>query len=168
MALESIALIPSGYKANKLYCQLPVDGGADLTTSRASSATRVNKNGLIEDVATGVPRLDYTNGSCPELLLEPQRTNLVTNYLGETYSALNNATITPNYALSPDGSTNATRVVSDGTISSLIQQSYTVVSATDYTISYYVKLVSGTLSDTDNAFKGLDGFSVLLIMCFHS
>ena len=77
MALESIAFIPSGYKANKLYCQLPVDGGADLTTSRASGATRVNKNGLIEDVATGIPRLDYTNGGCPELLLEPQSTNYV-------------------------------------------------------------------------------------------
>jgi hypothetical protein len=37
----------------------------------------VNSAGLIESVANNVPRLDYTNGSCPSILVEPQRTNLV-------------------------------------------------------------------------------------------
>ena len=79
MAIPSIALIPSGYKANKVYSVLPTDGAGDLATTRASSATRVNKEGLLETVATGVPRLDYSDGGCPSLLLEPQSTNLIVN-----------------------------------------------------------------------------------------
>mgnify|MGYP003119610962 CR=1 FL=1 len=73
--IPTIAMIPSGYKANKLYSVLPTNGDGDLTTARTSTATRVNEIGLIEDVATGVPRLDYTGGGCPALLIEPQSTN---------------------------------------------------------------------------------------------
>ena len=78
MAIPSIAMIPSGYKANKVYSILPTDGSGDLDFARTSIATRVNENGLIETVSTGVPRLDYTDGSCPSLLLEPASTNLIT------------------------------------------------------------------------------------------
>ena len=56
---------------------------ADFTFDRSSTATRVNKEGLIETVAIDTPRLDYPliDGvvqSEPALLLEPSRTNLVT------------------------------------------------------------------------------------------
>ena len=34
---------------------------ADFDFSRGSSATRVNEKGLIEDVASGIPRIDYTS-----------------------------------------------------------------------------------------------------------
>jgi hypothetical protein len=73
----SLLLIPDRYKAAKLYSQIPDSGAGDLTFARASVATRVNASGLIESVASGVPRLDYTGGGCPSLLLEPQRTNLL-------------------------------------------------------------------------------------------
>ena len=43
---------------------------------RASSATRVNKDGLIETVGTEQPRVDYKDDSKGALLLEPSRTNL--------------------------------------------------------------------------------------------
>jgi hypothetical protein len=46
--------------------------------TRASSATRVNKQGLIETVASGVPRIDFTDAN-GALLLEPQRSNLFLN-----------------------------------------------------------------------------------------
>jgi hypothetical protein len=72
----SLLLIPDRYKAAKLYSQIPDSGDGDLTFARASVATRVNASGLIESVASGVPRLDYTGGGCPSLLLEPQRTNI--------------------------------------------------------------------------------------------
>ena len=79
----SIALIPSGTKASTLYSVLPANGNGDFTHSRGSTATRVNKDGLIESVAANVPRLDYpltsgVVGDCPHLLLEPQRTNSLT------------------------------------------------------------------------------------------
>lgn len=73
----SLIYYPSGYKAGTAYSLKPTDGSGDLTFTRASTATRVNAAGLIESVATGVPRIDYTGGGCGKLLLEPQRTNVV-------------------------------------------------------------------------------------------
>ena len=76
----SLVLIPSGVKAAKVYSQKPTNGTGDLTFSRASTATRTNASGLIEAVASNVPRLDYSDGAtCPRLLLEPQRTNSIRN-----------------------------------------------------------------------------------------
>ena len=44
----SLIVYPSGYKESKIYAQKPVNGTGDLTFTRASSATRVNEQGLIE------------------------------------------------------------------------------------------------------------------------
>jgi hypothetical protein len=73
----SLIVTPNAVKAGKLYSIKPTDGAGDLDVVRATTATRVNSDGLIESVANNVPRLDYTNGSCPSILVEPQRTNLV-------------------------------------------------------------------------------------------
>ena len=83
MATPKLALIPTGYKAGKVYSVLPESGVGDFTFTRASEATRINSAGLLEVEATGVPRLEYplidgvVNG-CPSLLLENQATNLIT------------------------------------------------------------------------------------------
>jgi len=45
--------------------------------TRSTSATRVNKDGLIEVVTSNKPRIDFLNDSNGALLLEPQRTNLI-------------------------------------------------------------------------------------------
>jgi len=58
---------------NNNYKPLPFD------FSRASSATRVNKAGLIETVGSGEPRIDFKDNTKGALLLEPSRTNLITN-----------------------------------------------------------------------------------------
>ena len=73
----SLCITPNAVKAGKLYSIVPTDGTGDLTVTRATSATRVNSAGLIENVGANIARLDYTNGSCPSILVEPQRTNLV-------------------------------------------------------------------------------------------
>ena len=63
-----------GYNSeNNNYKPLPFD------FTRASSATRVNKDGLIETVGGGEPRIDFKDDSKGALLLEPQRTNLFIN-----------------------------------------------------------------------------------------
>lgn len=72
-------LIPSGYKAGKLYAEKPVNGNGDLTWSRNSTANRTNSSVVIESVDANVPRLSYMYGSCPSALLEPQRTNIIRN-----------------------------------------------------------------------------------------
>jgi hypothetical protein len=64
-------------------------------------------------ITDNVPRLDYTGGAtCPALLLEGQRTNLVTQseYFGAWNKSTGAITITSNYGLSPDGSQNSSRV----------------------------------------------------------
>jgi hypothetical protein len=50
----SLIMFPSGYKEDKIYSLKPTDGSGDLTFTRASSATRVNEQGLIEGVRTNV------------------------------------------------------------------------------------------------------------------
>jgi hypothetical protein len=63
-----------------------------------------------------VPRLDYSTGSCPSILVEPQRTNLATYSEDFTDSSWNKITsgasvstpiVTANSAISPDGTMNA-------------------------------------------------------------
>ena len=56
-----------GYNSeNNNYKPLPFD------FTRASSATRVNKDGLIETVGGGKARIDFKDDSKGALLLEPQ------------------------------------------------------------------------------------------------
>jgi len=75
----SLILTPTAYKANKLYSIVPSSGNGDMTVVRATTATRVNASGVVETVATGVPRLNYDANGSASILLEPQRTNLLVN-----------------------------------------------------------------------------------------
>jgi hypothetical protein len=80
MSNPKLALIPSGYQGGstpKVYSILPNDGSGDFTFDRDTVATRVRKDGLIEEVAADIPRLDWFNSNCPNLLLEPSSANLV-------------------------------------------------------------------------------------------
>ena len=54
---------------------------------------------------TNTPRLDYTDGSCPTLLTEPQRTNLCLNSTRGTYG---NSPASTAQTLAPDGTNTAT------------------------------------------------------------
>lgn len=69
------ALIPSGYKASTIYTVV----GNDCVYKRTGNATRINEQGVIEEVGAEIPRLDYSYSNCPVLLLEPNRTNLYIN-----------------------------------------------------------------------------------------
>ena len=111
MATPKLALIPTGYKAGKLYSVLPESGVGDFTVVRATEATRVNEDGLIETMGANVPRLDYSAGGCPVLLTEPQSTNLVTysNDFSDAYWTKSRASITNNSLISPDGTLNASK-----------------------------------------------------------
>jgi hypothetical protein len=105
----SLLLVPSGYKSGKAYAQIPTNGNGDLTWGRASTANRTNGSGNIELMATDVPRLSYMYGSCPALLLEPQRTNLLqrSEEFDNAYWSKYLGTISSNVAISPDGNTTA-------------------------------------------------------------
>ena len=99
-------LIPSGFKASKLYSILPNDGDGDFAFTRATVATRVQKNGLLAEVASNVPKIDWYNSDCPCLLSEPSRTNRQAysqEFDNAAYSKVR-STVTANDATAPDGS----------------------------------------------------------------
>ena len=114
MATPKLALIPTGYKAGKLYSVLPESGVGDFTVVRATEATRVNEEGLIETMGANVPRLDYSGGGCPVLLTEPQRTNLVTQseLFSDAVWLTPGASVTSGF-VSPDGTLNAFKFFED-------------------------------------------------------
>ena len=110
----SLIMYPSGYKANKIYSLKPTNGSGDFDFTRASTATRVNADGLIESVASGVPRIDYTGGGCGKLLLEPQRTNKQTNseQINTTnYPISSEISVTANTGTAPDGAATADKII---------------------------------------------------------
>ncbi len=78
MATPNLLLVPSGYKATKLYSVIPSDGSGDFNHSMTTVAARINSAKLIENMAIDVPRIDYQNTTCPVLLLEDAATNLIT------------------------------------------------------------------------------------------
>lgn len=140
----SLVVTPNGYKATKLYSVIPSDGTGDMAFGRAgNTATRVNASGLIEAVNADIPRLDYTSGGCPKLLLEPQRTNLFTysqDITNADWNKVNSPTIVSNVAVAPDGTTTADSI-QDTTGGNLkyISQNKTITANGSYTLSFFVK-----------------------------
>ena len=136
----SLVMIPSGYKNQKVYSVKPLDGSGDLTFSRASAATRVASNGLIEKVRTNVAlhSNDFSNAAW------------VKTALGVGLAPV----VTANYTTDPFGGNNGWRLQCDlngGTTSgdrSLLQQ--TIAGTTvPTTVSIYAKLNSaGTATFT--------------------
>ena len=138
---------------NGNYKPLPFD------FTRASSATVVNKAGLIETVGTGTPRIDFSDDVNGALLLEPQRTNLVTysNDFSNVAWVKNAVSITINNITSPDGIQNADLFTADGTnVQHYVLQSQ---SSSAKTMSIFAKagtqqfiqiLTSGTASPVAN------------------
>jgi hypothetical protein len=115
----SLVLIPSAYKDQKVYSVKPTDGTGDLTFSRASSATRVQSDGLIEKVRTN-------------LVLQSEAFN--------TTWAVTGIVVTANTAANPlTGTTTADTITADAASNfHLITQSITY-SANENTVSVYVK-----------------------------
>lgn len=124
--------------------------------TRSSTATRVNKDGLIEVVGIDEPRVDYLNNADGHLLLEPSRSNLVTQSedltTGWSFSSGGTGSlpvITADDAVAPDGNTTADKVVLDmnggsgsGLNWSFIAAPYTSAVAT-FTMTCYLKGVNG-------------------------
>jgi len=138
----SLIVTPNAVKAGKLYAIKPDSGAGDLTVTRATEATRVNSAGLIQVVANNVPRLDYTNGSCPSILVEPQRTNLLlrSEEISTVPWTLTRSTVNINSITSPSGTLTADELVSNvtGTNGSWTRQVVSPINGA-FSISIYAK-----------------------------
>ena len=99
---------------------------------------------VITGITNDMPRLDYSGGaSCPSLLLEPSRQNLVANSeyfpnIGTGLSATNN------FSTSPEGVSNSTKLTElAGTNTKLVTiDSVSYTSGTTYTHSFFAKSTS--------------------------
>jgi hypothetical protein len=89
-----------------------------------------------------IPRLDYSLGSCPNILLEPQRTNLAlrSEEFDNASWSKTGASATANSTTSPSGVQNADTLTGDGILGlHRFGQIISVVNATNYSFSVYAK-----------------------------
>lgn len=142
----SLALIPSGYKASKVYSVLPSNGDGDFTFTRSGTATRVNAQGLIETVDANTPRLNYPLidgevSGCPSLLLEPSRQNKLLyseDFNNSYWLHSTDITVTDSTELAPNGQLDANLIEFDGSNYSYIRRNITVPS-NGTTLSVFAK-----------------------------
>jgi len=111
-------------------------------------------------ITADIPRLDYTGGGCPSLLLEPQRTNLInfSEQLNNAYWTPNGATISANSTIAPDGTISMDRLTETATSGnhSVGSTAVTIFSNQVRTNSVFVKkgnvryiqLISNAFSDS--------------------
>ena len=147
MAKPKLCLIPAA-QGSKLFSVLPSSGVGDFDFSRSGTATRINSQGLIEEVDDGVSRLNYPmiDGKvvgCPHHILEPSRTNLIqySESFSQSYWTKSGSSIASNNAISPDGSLNASKLV-EGTNNGfhwMYSGVITVTNATIYNLSVFAK-----------------------------
>ena len=109
---------------------------------RAGSATRVNKQGLIEVVGNNEPRIDFTDDSKGALLLEPSRSNDLqrSQELDNAYWTKYQTSVSANSSISPDGTLNADKLIEDNSNSThQLGKAISYNSGTTYTVSLFAK-----------------------------
>jgi hypothetical protein len=156
-ASPSLLIVPARFKTGKLYTQIATTSAGvvlassgDFNVTRATTATRFNSAGLIESVASGVPRLDYyTSGGtagCPALLVEASGTNGILNSQNTSTNWILGANLTSGYVdvIGVSGN-NLTVAVSGSTIGSdagvlrRTANNVALASGSTYTISFFLK-----------------------------
>ena len=142
----SILLSATAYNNGSMLAIKPENGDGDFTFSRNSAATRVNAQGLVENVAINLPRIDYTDG-CGSWLLEPQSTNLI---ITSDRGVFGNNPGSEILTTSPDGTNTAVRPVPDSISDRYTGQisSGTYSTNTKVTYSWYRKRISTPVIDT--------------------
>jgi hypothetical protein len=136
----SLVLVPSGYKNGIVFSQKPMDANGQLTFTRASSATRVQSDGLIEKV----------------------RTNLVlqSNTFNTTWT-LSNSALTSGQS-GYDGTTNAWLLTKNAGFGSVFQASIAVATSTPYSFSCYMK-ANASGSGSLRLFTNATGFDFRVV-----
>ena len=153
-AAPSLLIVPYRSKTGRLYSQIPVPvapattGAGDFTVTRNTEARRFTSAGLIESVASGIPRLDYyTSGGtagCPALLVEPAGTNLALHSRDLTNAVWSGTNVTTaKNAVGADGvasgATRLTATAASGTVLQALSHA-----SQSRVFSAYVRRVTGT------------------------
>jgi hypothetical protein len=120
--------------ATTVYATAPQIEYGDIATAYISNDTTASAVSV--GMLANVPRMDYTDSASPRLLLEPQRTNLVTYSEQLNTGSGGTSVVTANTAVSPDGYTNA------DTIGAGYWTKSTSQTAGTYTLSVFAKYQS--------------------------
>ena len=121
-------------------------GSDDLQLQNLGTTTLSIDDVSVKEIALNVPRIDYSDGGCPSLLLEPQRTNECRG--SENVLAWNtNRSISlnrdSNQIISPDGSKSADLVTTEDENAGVSSLEMTTISNTVYSTSVYAKHIAG-------------------------
>jgi hypothetical protein len=119
----SLVLIPSGYKEDIVYSQIPTNGNGDLSFTRASNGTRVNSAGLVE--------------VCPWNLVQYSNTFSNAAWLKSS------CTLTSGQN-DPNGGTNGWRYLSSVASSGYCYQGGVLQNGVQYTFYIYAKSNTGS------------------------
>jgi hypothetical protein len=137
----SLLVTPNAEKATKLYSIIPTNGNGDFSVTRATTKTRTDSSGLVVNVPINEPSLDYSLGSCPNILLEPQRTNLAlrSEEFDNATWVKTRVSVTANSTASPSGAVNADSLIEDtSTATHPMSVGFTAL-ASPYTVTIYAK-----------------------------
>ena len=104
----TVLLTPTSYSVGSLNCAIPINPTyATFSVTGGTPRTRINEQGLVEDVAANVPSINYPNGYA-ELVLSPTaRTNtcLYSEDLTDTVWTKTLSTVTNVSETNPRGNT---------------------------------------------------------------
>jgi hypothetical protein len=109
----SLVITPNGYEETKLFSVVPNDGTTDFAVTRATVATRVNSQGLLETVPYN--QLQYTS-QLENSTFTKRNVTITNNTLTDpnnsntAYNIVGNSGVTYSYA----GSTSITSIISEG------------------------------------------------------
>jgi hypothetical protein len=123
--------------------------------TRASTATFVGSNGLIQTAATNIPRFDHDPVTLASrgLLIEESRTNSITGSNAFNTWTLGNTTVASSSVVTPEGTADAWKLVEDSLLANHnATRPFTPVSGTTYTASVWLKSAENSF-----AFVGLTG-----------
>jgi hypothetical protein len=136
-----IAGVAGGVKAGTLYSII----GPDLDVTRGTVKNRVNRAGVLSEVASGVPATDYAGGALRGTTVEPSAVNLAlrSEEFDNAYWTPLELTVTPNTTVAPNGETTAdTLTESANNAARAISSSSSGISFTSgtvYTFSVFAK-----------------------------
>jgi len=163
--------LPTGTNLGYSIDFIPTITSTALSIFGGTSDLQEIDNVSIKPLESDVPRLDYTNVNCPQLLLEPQSSNLVTYSQDLTdsdwYKFSNGTTpLVENDFISPSGEANAQRITFYSGADGIVTNNATVSTSSNYSISIYMKGVKGgeqiRLDFKNNASQGNIGTTFTL------
>jgi hypothetical protein len=143
--------VTSGTTGNILIQDAQLNYGLVAQEYQETTTTSV-----VSGITNDMPRLDYSGGaSCPSLLLEPSRTNLIpqSEYIADWSQT--NATTSSNQSTSPEGVNNASLSTATGTGAHAPFDTLagSVTSGANYTMSIFYK------KGTTNYLRFEDGYT---------